>query len=132
MKFKEIWKVNLKSFSENPSTSYKNQFILMVDKEAEQWMQASDKSKTFNDYSIDLTGDLFYNTEFYISEVLEKYPVNSLSDVLSFCTKNDIYPNSINKYRIDRGLFVGGEKDDLLTNDLELLTEYYSNMEKYL
>lgn len=129
-KFTEIWKVKLSPLNKVISESYEGAFVLMTNDEVINWRNSLNKKDVCTDYCVDLTGDLFYNTEFYISEVIEQYPVSSLNDVVEFCHKNNISQQSIEENLTSLGLFVGGEKQDLISNNLELVIDYRAYSEK--
>lgn len=84
--------------------TYKNQFILMQD------------NKNFTDFDVDLTGDLFFNTDFEITEIISEIYINSLDELYMYCTINNvIIPKN---YITEDGLICGGEKDYIINNDL--------------
>ena len=83
---------------------YNNQFILMQD------------NKNFTDFDVDLTGDLFFNTDFEITEIISETYINSLDELYHYCTANKV---TIPKHYITKnGLICGGEKDYIINNDL--------------
>ena len=133
MMYKEIWKVNVSEYDSVDENEYKqyNQYFLMTDETVDELDRGDEKPYTFDGgYNIALEG-LFYNTSYDINEIIERYPVNSLEDVLDFCRKNNLYADSMidccytekdtKEEKSVVGIHVGGEKYDILTENLELI-----------
>ncbi len=83
---------------------YKNQFILTQD------------NKNFTDFDVDLTGDLFFNTDFEITETISETYINSLDEFYQYCINNNI--TIPQQYITENGLICGGEKDYIIDNNL--------------
>lgn len=82
---------------------YEDQFLLLQ----------TEKDRGFD---IDLTGDLFFNTDFETIKIKVEKEINTLAELYEFCEENGIKIPA--KYKIADGLICGGEKDFIINNNL--------------
>jgi len=66
---------------------------------------------------IELTGDLFFNTECKIEDIQKETQIKTLTDIYKYCEKHKI--NLSKKAIKENGLLCGGTRDYIINDELK-------------